>query len=77
MKQFIDPLLNKAEAKIKGSNLVDFPFPYFIDVDKKIVREIPPEWRRTDHSGRFGERSNVYEVLLGKRIKRIHAMLSF
>ncbi|KAG6980322.1 hypothetical protein BFJ70_g16332 [Fusarium oxysporum] len=33
LKEFIDPLLNKAEAKIKGLNLADFPHPYFRDDD--------------------------------------------
>jgi hypothetical protein len=31
LKEFIDPLLNKAEAKIKGLNLADFPQPYFME----------------------------------------------
>ncbi|KAH7196293.1 hypothetical protein BKA60DRAFT_547107 [Fusarium oxysporum] len=33
LKEFIDPILNKAEAKIKGLNLADFPHPYFRDDD--------------------------------------------
>jgi hypothetical protein len=33
LKGFIDPLLNKTEAKIKGLNLVDFSHPCFMDDD--------------------------------------------
>ena len=33
LEEFIDPLLAKVEAKIKGSDLADFPHPYFMDDD--------------------------------------------